>query len=181
MAATQKNKKLTQVFCLFLLNTLVSCTAHHDSSTNHKEDSYWYTSIDGHFSVETPASLEYRQDTLTVKKENKSFTMDLGVHHGSMRPWFFEVLHTEKPAFWTSLSIDEKSWWLKTMVDNRYKPFTLNKETQNALYGEQGGRALEIRVATSKQRLYLLVAAVPPGALRMPEVQSFFDSFQIND
>ena len=58
---------------------------------------------------------------------------------------------------------------------------TLNKETQNALYGEQNGRALEVRVATSKQRLYLLVAAVPPGTLQTPEVQSFFDSFQIND
>ena len=107
--------------------------------------------------------------------------MDLGVHHGSMQPWYFEVLHTEKPAFWTSLSTDEKSWWLKTMVQNRYKPFTLQKETEDALYGEQNGRALELRVATSKKRLYLLAAAVPPGTLKNTEVQKFFDSFQIND
>tara|TARA_Y100001968_G_C19338202_1_gene708014 strand:+ start:180 stop:707 length:528 start_codon:yes stop_codon:yes gene_type:complete len=163
------------------LFVFVGCQAHHSASTFKDAESHWYASIDGNFTVQTPTSLSYRTDTITLKHQDKEFLMELGVHHGQMSPWFFEVLHTDKPAFWSTMSNEEKSWWLKSMAQNRYKPLALFKEDDGRLWGEQQGRQLEVRATESASRLYLVVAAVPPGNLATPPVETFFDSFQIND
>ena len=93
-------KRILRLQGFSLLLFCVSCQAHHSSVFKSEAEPHWYTSIEGEFTVQTPTSLIYRQDTLTLKTENKTFTMDLGVHHGSLKPWFFEVVHTTRPAFW---------------------------------------------------------------------------------
>ena len=133
--ATKKSKFVRKAwFCTLCLGFFIGCSAHRSDTTEAQYQNHWYTSIDGHFSVQTPKSLEYRQDALTIHTENKSFTMNLGVHHGNMAPWYIEVIHTEQPAFWQELSTEEKSWWIKAMVEERYKPFTAAKETSNTIF-----------------------------------------------
>jgi len=174
------HKALFKIYIIALTLMSLSCQGHHAIHSNGDHESHWYTSIDGAFTVQTPASLVYRQDTLTIKNENKTFTMDLGVHHGQLKPWFFEIVHTTQPAFWKDLSQDDKEWWLKSMVQNRYPPFKMSEARDDRLLGEQKGRQMEIRAVTSATHLYLIVAAVPPGSLALPAVQNFFQSFQFN-
>ena len=107
--------------------------------------------------------------------------MELGVHRGDLSPWFFEVLHTNKPAFWGNMSSNEKAWWFKAMAQNRYKPLSLFKDDDGRILAEQSGRQIEVRAADSNGRLYLVVAAVPPGSLKAEPVQGFFNSFQITE
>jgi hypothetical protein len=174
------HKALFKIYITGLILMSLSCQGHRAFQGDEDAKSHWYTSIDGAFTVQTPASLVYRQDTLTIQNENKTFTMDLGVHHGQLKPWFFEIVHTIKPAFWNNLSQDEKGWWLKSMVQNRYPPFKVSEAREDRLLGEQQGRQMEIRAVTSATHLYLIVAAVPPGSLALPAVQNFFQSFQFN-
>jgi len=164
----------------FVIVFWMGCSAHQGKQISQSDDGHWYTSIEGDFMVKTPASLDYREDTVTLHNEGKEYFMSLGVHRGDLNPWFFEVLHTDKPSFWKMLSEDEKSWWLKAMAQQRFKPLGVFKEEAGALWAEQNGRQLEIRATQSNSRLYLLVAAVPPGSLDAPEVKGFFNSFQIN-
>ena len=171
-------KRMLRLQGILLLLICVSCQAHHSSVFKNETEPHWYTSIEGEFTVQTPTSLIYRQDKLTLKTEDKTFTMDLGVHHGQLKPWFFEIVHTTRPAFWKDLSPEEQGWWLKSMVQNRYAPFKMSKTENDRLWGEQNGRQLEVKAVTSATRLYLIVAAVPPGSLSMPLVQNFFQSFQ---
>ena len=168
---------------VFLFYTLfvIGCQAHHGTSTLNGSASHWYASIEGGFTIQTPVSLTYRTDTLTLKQQDKEFLMELGVHRGDLSPWFFEVLHTNKPAFWGDMSPDEKAWWFKTMAQNRYKPLSLFKEDDGRILAEQAGRQIEVRAADSNGRLYLVVAAVPPGSLKAEPVQGFFNSFQITE
>ena len=85
--ATKKSKFVRKAwFCTLCLGFFIGCSAHRSDTTEAQYQNHWYTSIDGHFSVQTPKSLEYRQDTLTIHTENKSFTMNLGVHHGNICP-----------------------------------------------------------------------------------------------
>tara|TARA_B100000683_G_C12498890_1_gene557019 strand:- start:3235 stop:3762 length:528 start_codon:yes stop_codon:yes gene_type:complete len=160
---------------------LMGCQAHHSPAAFENTESHWYASIEGDFTVQTPTTLTYGTDTLTLKQQDNEFLMELGVHRGLLSPWYFEVIHTNKPTFWNDMSTDEKSWWLKSMAQNRYKPLNLFKEEDGRLWGEQKGRQLEIRATESDERLYLVVAAVPPGSLDSEPVETFFNSFQVNE
>ena len=143
--ATKKSKFVRKAwFCTLCLGFFIGCSAHRSDTTEAQYQNHWYTSIDGHFSVQTPKSLEYRQDALTIHTENKSFTMNLGVHHGNMAPWYIEVIHTEQPAFWQS------SPPKKIVVDQSHGRRTLQAfhpaKKHPPIFGEQNGRALEIRI-----------------------------------
>ena len=57
--ATKKSKFVRKAwFCTLCLGFFIGCSAHRSDTTEAQYQNHWYTSIDGHFSVQTPKSLE---------------------------------------------------------------------------------------------------------------------------
>ena len=176
-----KSVKPTRHLALSLLTLFITLgcqTTGGSRGSSNETPEHWYHSVEGGFSVRTPTSLTYQVDHVTIKHGDQSYRIDLSVHRGDLSPWFFEILHAPKPAFWGELNSAEQSWWLRASAQARYQPFRLIAVKDDRLLGEQDGRHVDVRIAESPTRLYWIAAGVPPGTLDDPAVASFFNSFR---